>query len=174
VREPQWERVLHAAEAHGLWSIPDPSTLPPPKGHFNDGWTMVVELRDGPRYPTYLYSNPGGLNGWPSEKQVNDIRRALFAIDTLARMPEVYKVYRGLTTGLYHSAFASCDGSGHWEFYDDLRSLVERAPPAVRAAAPRHLSDYSATIYDNRLEELLALHPQTTARQCTRSSCSTR
>lgn len=156
VQEPPWARVLRTAEAHGLWSIPDPSTLPLPKHDFRDGWTMAVELRDGPRYRTYLYSNPG-LNGWPSDKQVSEIRLALFAVDSLARMPEVFKVYHGLTTGLYHSAFRSCDGDGAWEFYDDLRSLVGRASPAVRAAAPRHLSDYSAPIHDNRLEELLAL-----------------
>ena len=159
VKAPRWERVLRTAEANGLWKLPDPSTLPPPKMILNDGWTIAFELRDGPRYRAVLYNNPG-LNDWPSEAQVGNIVLTLFALDSLERRPDAYKVYRGLTTGLYHSAFTLCNGDGPWEFYGDLRSLLKRGPAAVRAAAPRQLVQEAMREYGSRQEEIQAVqHP---------------
>jgi hypothetical protein len=135
-REPPWARVLRQAESLGLWMIPDPSTLPSDRLIGIDGWSMVVELRDGPRYRTYYYHNPWSHTAWPSAAQANNVARARYAIDSLLVPPDADRVYRGVTSGRYRSAFRSCDDGAEWDFYTDLRSLLDHAPPSVRAAAP--------------------------------------
>ena len=140
-REPGWNAVLRDAGAHGLWTLPDPSALPPDHVVVLDGWTMVVELRDGERYRTYRYNNPESHTKWPSAAQAGEIARTLSGIDSLALPPDVWKTYRGITTGRYQSAFRSCDGA-EWEFHDDLRSLVEapltQRPGEARSARGQH------------------------------------
>ena len=143
---------------------PDPSALPPDHVVVLDGWTMVVELRDGERYRTYRYNNPESHTKWPSAAQAGEIARTLSGIDSLALPPDVWKTYRGITTGRYQSAFRSCDGA-EWEFHDALRSLVKRTPPSDRVKlAP--LADSSArdsTLYE--VEVLGELTPEWLARK---------
>jgi hypothetical protein len=166
VREPAWMRVLRETERLGLWTLPDPSVLRGPKWIGVDGWTMVVELRDGPRYRTYRYRNPGFHEEWPSATQASRIARTLGSIDSLARLPDVFRVFRGVTSGRYHSAFKGCDGSGPWEFNDDLRSLLKRGTAELRAAAPLDASDSTSsdsTMYE--VEVFGALSPETSTRE---------
>ena len=163
-REPTWSATLRDAASLGLWTLPDPSTLPPDHMMGLDGWTMVVELRDGARYRTYRYHDPWSHKQWPSAAQAWDIAQKLSGIDSLALPPDVWKTYRGLTTGHYRSAFRSCDGA-EWDFYDDLRSLAKRSPASDRVKlAP--LADSTArdsTLYE--VELLGELTPEWLARK---------
>lgn len=143
-RTPDWGRVLRTAESRGLWTIPDPSTFPPDSIIAFDGWTIMVELRDAKGYRAYLYNNPESHPRWPSAAQVTDIARALESIDSLVAPSEVTRVYRGVTTGRYRSAFRSCDGGAEWEFHSDLRSLARNAPH-IRATLPDSAADTAAT-----------------------------
>jgi hypothetical protein len=154
-REPPWKGALRAAEALGLWTLPDPSVLPKENTVGFDGTTMVVELRDGARYRTYQYHNPGMHPQWPSDSQAVRILGAMQAIDSLEQPPDVWRVYRGLTSGRYRSAFRSCDGHETWEFFTDLRTLLENADPAVRSAAPAAALD--TTVRDDTMFEVEAL-----------------
>ena len=165
-REPSWAAVLRAAESHGLWSLPDPSVLPKENTIGIDGWTMVVELRDGPRYRTYRYHNPGSHPQWASDAQASGIVGVLRGLDSLVSPPDIHRVYRGLTTGRYRSAFRSCGGEQTWDFYSDLRSMLARAQPELRATAPAQLSDSAArgeTLYE--VEVLGELTPEWLARR---------
>lgn len=165
-REPPWEDVLRAAEKHGLWTLPDPSVLPKENVIVLDGWTMVVELRDGARYRTYRYHNPGSHPQWPSDSKAKRIVGELRRVDSLARRPDVHRVYRGLTTGRYRSAFRPCDANESWDFYTDLRSMLARAEPRIRAAAPPSASDTTArdsTLYE--VEVVGELTPEWLARR---------
>jgi hypothetical protein len=129
-----------------------------------DGWTMVVELRDGARYRTYRYNNPESHTKWPSAAQAGEIARTLGGIDSLAFPPDVWKTYRGITTGRYQSVVQSCDGA-EWEFHDALRSLVKRTPPSVWSSVPS-LADSTArdsTLYE--VEVLGELTPEWLARK---------
>ena len=164
-RQPPWSRVLRQTEALDLWTLPDPSTLPPDNRLSLDGWSMVVELRDGSRYRTYRYHNPWSHPAWPSAAQARKIARALNAIDSVRVPLDAHRVYRGVTAGTYQSAFRSCDGGGEWEFHSDLRSLLEHAPPSVRAATPA-LADTTSrdtTLYE--VEVLGELGSEWLARQ---------
>jgi hypothetical protein len=152
-REPPWDAVLHAAESHDLWALPDPSTLPSDSVMVLDGWTMVVELRDGPRYRTYRYNNPESHAKWPSAARAREVARTLSGIDSLAVQPDAWRTYRGITTGRYSSAFRSCDGD-EWEFHDELRSLAKRTPPNVWSGVPS-LAD--STSNDGALYEVEVL-----------------
>ncbi len=163
-REPPWGVVLRDAASHGLWTLPDPSVLPSDSLMMLDGWTMIVELRDGPRYRTYQYNNPDAHTKWPSASQANEIAHALSGIDSLTHLPDVWRIYRGVTTGRYRSAFRSCDGA-EWEFYDELRSLTKRTPAGVWSNVPA-LADSIArdsTLYE--VEVLGELTPEWLARR---------
>lgn len=144
-RTPEWGRVLHTAESHGLWTIPDPSTLPPDSVMVFDGWTIVVELRDANGYRSYRYDTPESHPRWPSAAQVTEVANALGAIDSLVAPSDANRVYRGVTTGKYESAFRPCDGGAELEFHSDLRGLVRNAPPNASAALPDSAADTTAT-----------------------------
>jgi hypothetical protein len=140
-REPPWGAVLRAVEAEGLWSIPDPSALPSDSVMAFDGWTIVAELRDGPRYRTFRYNSPDLHPKWPSAAQVETIVGELGAIDTLVAPSDAQRTYRGVTTGRYQSAFRACGDTARWEFHDELRRLASHAPDSVRATLPAALTD---------------------------------
>jgi len=74
--------------------------------------------------------------------QASEIAHTLRRIDSLAHLPDAWRLYRGITTGRYQSAFRSCDGA-EWEFHDDLRWRVQRASPEIRASVPA-LADSTA------------------------------
>lgn len=141
VREPAWGEILRTAEAEGLWTIPDPSALPPDSVMVFDGWTIVVELRDGPRYRTFRYNSPDAHPKWPSAVRVQAIARGLGAVDSLVAPGVVRRAYRGVTTGRYESAFRACGDTVTWGFDGDLRSLAKAAPAGIRATLPAALSD---------------------------------
>lgn len=55
---PNWRSIYRELLKNGLLELPDESTLPEPAIEVSDGFAIVVELRDGPRYRAYEYSNP--------------------------------------------------------------------------------------------------------------------
>jgi len=165
-RTPDWARVLDAAETHGLWSIPDPATLPPDGVMMTDGWTIVVELRDARGYKAYGYNNPDAHPKWAPAAQVSEIARVLGAVDSVIAPSDAVHLYRGLTTGRRQSAFRSCDGRGDWEFQDDLRDLTRHAPPHLRAVLPDSAADTIGTEQSRFYVEVLGeLTPKWLARQ---------
>lgn len=172
LREPAWGAILRAAEAEGLWTIPDPSTLPPDGIISLDGWTIVAELRDGPHYRTFRYNSPDAHPTWPSAARVQAIARELGAIDSLVAPSEVRRSYRGVTTGQYESAFRVCGDTVTWEFHDDLRRLARHAPARIRVTLPTTLTDTTAQEVPGRdttamytVEVIGELTPEWLARQ---------
>ena len=144
-REPPWNRVLRQAEANGVWTLVDQDTLPHTGFTITiDGWSMVVELRDGASYRAYHYHCPWVHPEWRSATLATAIARSLQAIDSLMTRPDVRKVYRGLTTGGYGTAFRPCAGGDAWEFDNELRWMLKRAPASVRASAPPSALDSTA------------------------------
>ena len=123
-RPPDWGAVLKRAEALGLWTLPDESSLPYDSMQVLDGWTITVELRDGSRYRTYNYNNPDVRKRSETASAVA-IREALEPIDSLVKTPDVVRMYRGITTGAYQSEFVDCATGARWEFHSDLRSLAD-------------------------------------------------
>lgn len=156
-REPPWSRVLREAEANGLWTLLDQDSLPHTGFWISiDGWSMVVELRDGASYRAYHYHNPWSHPEWRSATLATAIARSLHAIDSLVTRPDVQRVYRGLTTGESGTAFRPCGGGGEaWEFHHDLRWMLRHAPSAVRASAPSSALD--STAHDGPLFEVEVL-----------------
>lgn len=126
VSPPDWKAVLRRAEAEGLWTLPDESSLPRDGIMVMDGWGIIVELRDGPRYRAYYYGNPDA-HEWPEAAKAVRIARVLDTIRTLLRPADVVRPYRGVTSGVYRSEFIDCATGARWQFYDDLRSLAERS-----------------------------------------------
>jgi len=124
-RSPDWGAVLKRAEAAGLWTLPDESSLPSDGMQILDGWSITVELRDGSRYRAYNYNNPDVRKRWPEAGSAVAIRAALGAIDSLGKTPDVVKTYRGITTGVYLSEFVDCASGARWEFHNELRSIAE-------------------------------------------------
>ena len=53
-----WSALYGWMTAQGLWELPDESKLPQQQFVVSDGVAMLVELRDGPHYRAYEYSNP--------------------------------------------------------------------------------------------------------------------
>src|SRR5262245_59572223 len=123
-RSPDWAAVLKRAEAAGLWTLPD-QWLPPDGMQITEGWGIIVELRDGNRYRVYHYNNPDVRGPSPENASAVAIRAALGAIDSLVKLPDVVRTYRGITSGAYQSEFVDCASGAGWEFYSDLRSLAE-------------------------------------------------
>lgn len=152
VAPPAWDSVLRAMEAEGLWTIPDPSTLPTDGVMVFDGWTIVVELRDGARYRTYRYNSPDLHPSWPSAARVEAIARALGAIDAHLAPVAARQTYRGVTTGAYRSAFEVCGDTATWEFGSELRGLAANAPSSVRTTLPAGLTDTTARDSTGRRE----------------------
>lgn len=65
--EPDWTRLLDDATDAGVWTLPDPFTLPYEGWSVLDGWSMTVELRDGEHYRAYHYNNPDAYD-WPETR----------------------------------------------------------------------------------------------------------
>lgn len=65
--EPDWTRLLDDATEAGLWTLPDPFTLPYEGSWVLDGWSMTVEVRDGEHYRAYQYNNPDAYD-WPETR----------------------------------------------------------------------------------------------------------
>lgn len=81
---PDWGQVLDLLERNRVWSLPDPSTL---KGEVDmmDGTGVLVEVRDGPRYRAYLYSNPS-RQPWPEAKNAEAILGVVAGLSYLSRI----------------------------------------------------------------------------------------
>lgn len=155
-REPPWNRVLREAEANGVWTLVDQDSLPHTGFRIIlDGWSMLVELRDGASYRAYRYHCPWAHPEWRSATLATAIARSLQAIDSLMTRPDVRRVYRGLTTGGYGAAFHQCAGGDAWEFDNELRRMLQHAPASVRASAPPSALD--STAHDGSLYEVEVL-----------------
>jgi len=77
---PDWNSLLSHVELGGLWTLPDPSRLPPINRFQSDGWGIVVELHDGERYRTYRYHFPIAAESWPEGRAAKTIAEAFSAL----------------------------------------------------------------------------------------------
>lgn len=141
-RQPDWATVLDSLDSAGLWVLPDESTLPGESRLVLDGWGMIVELRAGESYRSYRYSNPDA-QPWPEAAQAVRIVRALGAIDSLMRDPDVVQVYRGVTPGSHGSEFRTCGGREAWEFEASVWDAARMADTVLGVQR----SDSSARVY---------------------------
>lgn len=123
-RAPDWAATLRRAEQAGLWRLPDESQLPGGARIGLDGWSLTVELRDGREYRTYRYWSPRDSAPNAEERSALEIARALRQVDSLMRVPDEIRVFRGVTTGAYRTSFRQCGGEQEWDFYADLRHLA--------------------------------------------------
>lgn len=57
-RGQTWAGILAQLDSLGVATLPDESELSPPGGIGLDGFTLVVEVRDGDRYRSYSYWSP--------------------------------------------------------------------------------------------------------------------
>jgi hypothetical protein len=139
---PDWRSILRDAERAGLWTIPDPSTLPNDGIMTLDGWTIVVELRTSDSYRTYRYNSPEAHPKWPSAAQAIRIAETFAGADAMLVPPDAQKRYRGVTRGSYRSGIKLCGGETTWEFADELPSAARREgiamPDSAGHAAPEY------------------------------------
>lgn len=150
-RAPDWRATLQALAADGLWELPDQSTLPPRNFVVNDGWGMVVELRDGARYRAYKFGNPD-FGGSPIEQRAARMGERFRALLALLREPDVVRGYRGIYTGPVGprarldldstASFRACGGTETWGVSGWVETLpalrdVPVADSAVRDSAGR-------------------------------------
>ncbi|HEU0012261.1 MAG TPA: hypothetical protein VFQ45_01185 [Longimicrobium sp.] len=124
-RAPEWGQVLAAAEAAGLWSLPDDSALPADGVVSLDGWGLTVELRDGASYRAYQYGNPQA-HAWPEARQAERIAGEVRGLLALVRPSDLVRVYRGTTTGRRGAEFVDCATGASWELSYDLAELARR------------------------------------------------
>ena len=152
-REPPWNRVLREAEANGVWTLVDQDSLPHTGFRIIlDGWSMVVELRDGASYRAYRYHCPWAHPEWRSATLATAIARSLHAIDSLMTRPDVRRVYRGSRRA-------------------DTGRLSIRAPAATRGSSITSFGGCSST---HRRPCGRALHRRRSTRPRARNRCSTR
>jgi len=137
-RAPDWAGVLARADSAGMRTLPDESELPEQRIYL-DGWSMTVELRDGAGYRTYKYTNPREDSSRAEYGRALRIVRAFRQADSLARTPDVLRVYRGLyASGPSLSEFRPCGEEVTWGMQGDLRGLPyawSRQPRADTATA---------------------------------------
>jgi hypothetical protein len=138
--EPRWSEVLARTEAAGLWEVPDESTLPGGRRLVIDGWSVTVELRDGTRYRSYAYFNPDRPGARPEAARAAAVAAAMGGVDSVRRLPDAIRFYRGVTRGTYQSAFTPCGGRQPWEFHADLGHLAREAALAAPDTSPAALN----------------------------------
>lgn len=135
-RRPDWGSVLREAERAGLWSLPDSSELPDDGLVTIDGWAITVEMRDGAAYRAYHYDNPDAHPSWPEAHQAAEIASVFRDVRAQVRQAEVERIYRGVTTGEYGSAFSLCDSDIVWGTRFSLAGLAEKAGLAIPDSGP--------------------------------------
>jgi len=64
--QPDWAGLLADATAEQVWQLPDPFGLYY-AWRVTDGWSMTIELRDGPEYRAFEYNNPDAYD-WPETR----------------------------------------------------------------------------------------------------------
>lgn len=82
---PRWRALLDSVSSLGLWTLPDPATLPRDRVMVLDGSIVRVELRDGGVFRSYDYAFPGQHPSWPSDARMTAILRALETAETSLR-----------------------------------------------------------------------------------------
>ncbi|HEV7991058.1 MAG TPA: hypothetical protein VGP25_04490 [Gemmatimonadaceae bacterium] len=141
LKTPDWRAIMREAERSGLWTIPDPSTLPDDGLMTLDGWTIVVELRTSDAYRAYRYNSPEVHRKWTPAAQAIKVAEAFARADEQLAPPDVQKEYRGVTGGQYRSAIKLCDGVT-FEFGDDLASAARRANVVMPEETARPGAEY--------------------------------
>ena len=157
-KEPDWGEVWRAADSLGVWSLPDASTLPEvvgPNGERTitlDGWGITVELRDGPSYRAWHYSNPD-VKPWPEAARATAFAAAVRSVSALLRRSAAESVYVGRVDVRADTVeFSPCGGGGLWL----LMGRVDRLVGSRREARP--------PVPSSRVEVRATLAPEWVAR----------
>lgn len=122
---PNWENFYNNASELGLWDLPDESELPS-EGFILDGWGLVVELLDDNQYRTYNYSNPDKRD-WPEAALAVEINAIITSARQHMKTSNVRKIFKGITSGEYRSAFKECDSDEIWAFRASIVGLAKRS-----------------------------------------------
>jgi hypothetical protein len=87
-RDAKWARLWNQIDSLGVWSLPSDTTLIQYRGIVHtDGVSLVVELREGDRYRTYSYSDPGGQPA-PQAAFANRISRLVLEATRFSLRPD--------------------------------------------------------------------------------------
>lgn len=78
---PRWRTLLDSVSSMGLWTLPDPATLPRDHVMMLDGSIVRVELRDGDTFRSFDYAFPGRHPTWPSDARMAGILRTLDTVE---------------------------------------------------------------------------------------------
>ncbi|HEU0052035.1 MAG TPA: hypothetical protein VFQ39_02615 [Longimicrobium sp.] len=130
---PDWAAVLASAEAAGLRTLPDEDDLPEDGNGFRitiDGWTLVVEVREGASYRAYHYDCPNASSDTDEIRRAGAVAEAFRAVLANARRPDVEIVYRGRwdRRGSTVSEFQPCGVRETWELTGLLGDVPSLAP----------------------------------------------
>lgn len=113
-RQPDWRRLWDSLETLGVWQLPDESRQPADSVIVFDGWSMTVELRDGPFYRSFAYSNPNAHKG-AAFRAATAIGRIDDGLWTLMMPLANDRVMRGrLAIGSRSTEFLPCGSTETW------------------------------------------------------------
>jgi hypothetical protein len=114
-------------EALGVWTLPDQDDLPRDSIMVFDGWSMTVEVRDGPRYRSYAYSNPDA-HKQPEQVAASALGQMDNELFKWLPRPANERVYRGrLEVGPMVSEFTVCGSRIPWEASGSLGLALDSA-----------------------------------------------
>jgi hypothetical protein len=124
---PDWRAMWDSLDVLSVWTLPDQSELPRDGKMPLDGWSMTVEVRDGPRYRSYAYSNPDA-HQHPAQVAAAAIGQMNLLLAKLIPRPSNEHLYRGrLEVGPGVSEFAACGSDTVWEVYGSLGARLDSA-----------------------------------------------
>jgi hypothetical protein len=113
-RQPDWRRLWDSLERLGVWQLADQSIQPNDSVVVFDGWSMTVELRDGPFYRSFAYSNPNAHKGaaFRAATAIGQIENGLWVL----MMPKTNNhIVRGrLAIGTRSTEFLPCGSTETW------------------------------------------------------------
>lgn len=75
-----WVVILRTLDSLGVTTLPDAASLSPPARSGLDGWSMVVEVREGPNYRTYEYWSPEKSADQPEVRRAAAIAAIVYGI----------------------------------------------------------------------------------------------
>jgi hypothetical protein len=157
--DPDWSALRRRLEAANVWDLPDQSALPNMNGML-DGWRVWVEVREGPNYRTYEYTNPQAI-GLPQGDDAFHIMTVIDSLVPLARPSERLRGFRGfllIRPGLAN--FTPCEGGSQWH----LGGRLNRVRATLGDSAVQGVDRTTPTFYLEGVGAFAAAAPGGTPR----------
>lgn len=132
---PDWSAIWDSLTVLGVWTLPNQDDLPHEGRITLDGWSMTIELRDGPRYRSVAYSNPDAFNH-PAQVAATAVGGAARHLGELLPPPRNERQLRGeLHFGSAGPEFRSCRSSTVWGVQGPLGPVLDSARAASQRSA---------------------------------------